>query len=511
MSRRAVPNHPHDPAHSLISTPPRGHTAPTYHPVPKISYSSPPSYATHPAAHIVDYTRTRALPTPPASSASSPVAILEAHAHAHAEDPWREKVVFEGEAHVEDLYHNPSRVHLEYDESSRIVSSRSRAGMDLGTSSIEGSWRMEGSGHGHGFGSGHGVGFGSASGSGLSFESSGGGMGGMEGVGRRGKASGIETHITAVSEGVGMGTGSGMGVGSGLGFGGSGGSGGSGLGWAVPSTYAPASTGADPLLGSNTPEGDLRLTPKDKGKERVREDGIMAVKVLADVLDTSKGRDKVLKCAQYSIRTYLYLLSLLAAVRPLSPWFTANAKRMRIAQSGLSLTRKCLLLLNPLHPLSHLLSSEPTSAPKMLRHLIDLASALSDDVFCLSRLGLVSRRTGKWADKWANRLWLLTTLMALYTLHVRTIPSLRRRLPSDAATGGTIVHPSRPERESRKALSDAEWTNRKLLADLVFVSYDVFHLTRFEEPVKCIAGLVAGLISTNKLYESHWRASLGKG
>lgn len=68
-----------------------------------------------------------------------------------------------------------------------------------------------------------------------------------------------------------------------------------------------------------------------------------------------------------------------------------------------------------------------------------------------------------------SRLWLLTTLMALYTLHVRTIPSLRRRLPSDAATGETLVHPSQPERESRKALTDAEWTNRKLLADLVFV------------------------------------------
>lgn len=27
-----------------------------------------------------------------------------------------------------------------------------------------------------------------------------------------------------------------------------------------------------------------------------------------------------------------------------------------------------------------------------------------------------------------------------------------------------------------------------------FSAYDVFHLTRFEEPVKCIAGLVAGLI-----------------
>jgi hypothetical protein len=42
-------------------------------------------------------------------------------------------------------------------------------------------------------------------------------------------------------------------------------------------------------------------------------------------------------------------------------------------------------------------------------------------------------------------------------------------------------------------------------------AYDVFHLTWFAEPVKCLTGLAAGLISTTKLYDSHWRASLGKG
>jgi hypothetical protein len=268
----------------------------TLRPIPKIGYSS--SYATHPVANTADHAHTYSLPTPPASSASSPVAILEAHAH--GEDPWREKLLFEGDI-LENQYHSPSRVHLEYAESSRIISSRSRAGMDLGTSSIEGSWRMEGPGHGHGFGSGHGVGFGSGSGSGLSFENS--GIGGIGGVGRRGKASGVESDLTGVPEGVGMGTGSGAASQFG---GGSGGSGGSGLGWAVPSTYAPASTGADPLLGSNTPEGDIRrLTPKDKGKERSREDGIMAVKVLADVMDTSKGRDKVLVSARRGLALIL--------------------------------------------------------------------------------------------------------------------------------------------------------------------------------------------------------------
>lgn len=469
MSGRTVLDSPDHRTHTqLVSTPPRGHTAPTsaFHPIPKIGFSH--ATHTHPVVLAVDRAHAHSLPTPPASSASSPVAILEAHAHAHAEDPWREKLLFEGENYVEEEYHSQSRVHLEYAESSRIVQSRSHGGMDLGTSSIEGSWRMEGSGHGHGHG--HGFGSGSGSGSGISFDSS--GVGGV----RRGKAFGVESDITGTPEGVGLGTASGAGSGFGGISGGSVGSGGSGLGWAVPSTYAPASTGADPLLGSNTPEGDIRrLTPKDKGKERRREDGVMAVRVLADVMDTSKGRDKVLvsarggfrfyshfshtlscaiaepcvlwvvgcglgngrwpvaggqwtmriatpiandwpnilparhvldriastsraqlalyalrtshfalrgvlgtrtpnllllllcsagscsrsrrrsvpisvpaltpsffrsqKCAQYSIRTYLYLLSLLAAVRPLSPWFKANAKRMRIAQSGLSLTR----------------------------------------------------------------------------------------------------------------------------------------------------------------------------
>lgn len=108
---------------------------------------------------------------------------------------------------------------------------------------------------------------------------------------------------------------------------------------------------------------------------------------------------------QYTLRNYIYILSLIAAVRPLTKWFRANDKRTKLAVAGLSLTRKCLLLLNPLRPIGALLSPEPTSAREFLEHLIDLIGALADDIFCLSKLGLVSRKKGKEADKWAK--WVL--------------------------------------------------------------------------------------------------------
>ncbi|WVQ69737.1 uncharacterized protein L199_007957 [Kwoniella botswanensis] len=236
-----------------------------------------------------------------------------------------------------------------------------------------------------------------------------------------------------------------------------------------------------------------------KHKEKEDRDGPSGVKVLARIMDTSKGRDKVLKCIQYSLRTYLYLLSLISRIRPLSPWFKSNSKRMKIAISGLSMTRKCLLLLNPLHPLSDLLSHEPMSPRTLVGHLIDLFSALSDDIYCLAKLGLVGKRTGKIADVWANRFWLLTTIMGLYKLHIKTIPK--------------IANSSASLDKRRNELKETNWTNRKLLADLAFVSYDVFELNfpLLEEPMKCFTGLLSGLISTFKLYDQHWEASVGKG
>ncbi|WVW82723.1 hypothetical protein I302_104734 [Kwoniella bestiolae CBS 10118] len=251
------------------------------------------------------------------------------------------------------------------------------------------------------------------------------------------------------------------------------------------------STSPSPLPSTVPP-----ISGSGKGK---KDDGPISVRVLAGVMDSSKGRDKVLKCIQYSLRTYLYLLSLISRIKPLSPWFKSNSKRMKIAISGLSLTRKCLLLLNPLHPLSDLLSHEPMSPRTLVGHLIDLFSALSDDIYCLAKLGLIGKKTGNVADVWANRFWLLTTIMGLYKLHLKTIPK--------------IANSSSSTEKRRAELSEAKWTNRKLLSDLAFVSYDVFELNFpiIEEPMKCFTGLLSGLISAFKLYDSQWEASIGKG
>ncbi|WWC89693.1 uncharacterized protein L201_004618 [Kwoniella dendrophila CBS 6074] len=272
----------------------------------------------------------------------------------------------------------------------------------------------------------------------------------------------------------------------------------------------PSSASSSSLFNSNNNSNSKSLIRKDeklKNKQKELYDNgndhhqqqPMSIDVLAKVMDTSKGRDKVLKCLQYSLRTYLYLLTLITRIRPLSKWFKSNSKRVKIAVSGLSLTRKCLLLLNPLHPLSDLLSNEPMSAKTLVGHLIDLFSCISDDIYCLAKLGLVNKRTGDWGDKWSNRLWLLTTLMGLYKLHFKTIPKI--------ANSACSVEKRRNE------LSDAKWTNRKYIADLFFVSYDVFEpdYPNFGEPMKCFTGLLAGLISAFKLYDAQWEASIGKG
>ncbi|WVF71851.1 hypothetical protein IAT40_006661 [Kwoniella sp. CBS 6097] len=276
------------------------------------------------------------------------------------------------------------------------------------------------------------------------------------------------------------------------------------------SVFGAGSQGHDQFFGQNNESaGSSSGSRKEKEKERERsvDGGPLSTAVLAKVMDSSKGRDKILKCLQYSLKTYLYLLTIIAGIRPLSPWFRSNAKRIKIAISSLSLTRKCLLLLNPLHPLTDLLSPEPMSPRTLVSHLIDLFSALSDDIYCLSKLGLVGKRTGVVADRWANRFWLLTTIMGLYKLHLKTIPKIQNS-PAPSSTSSIAAMES-----LRAKMSEARWTNRKLLADLVFVSYDVFelHWPVLEEPMKCFTGLLSGLISASKLYNAQWDASVGKG
>ena len=56
--------------------------------------------------------------------------------------------------------------------------------------------------------------------------------------------------------------------------------------------------------------------------------------------------------------------------------------------------------------------------------------------------------------------------MALYTLHLRTIPRIQANIPSQVSPEDNEVIPLS---STTREMMDARWTNRKLLADLAFV------------------------------------------
>jgi hypothetical protein len=84
----------------------------------------------------------------------------------------------------------------------------------------------------------------------------------------------------------------------------------------------------------------------------------------------------------------------------------------------------------------------------------------------------------EWPDRadQCSRLWFLSTVMALYKMHLQTLPRLRDlAYPiSDLSSSST----STLYAKARTDLVDAEWTNRKLLADLIFSckSLGSFHI-----------------------------------
>ncbi|OXH74063.1 hypothetical protein J001_01477, partial [Cryptococcus neoformans] len=176
------------------------------------------------------------------------------------------------------------------------------------------------------------------------------------------------------------------------------------------------------------------------------------------------------------------------------------------------------LLLNSLRPLASLLAPTPMSPRTMLLHLLDLAGAIADDTVCLAKIGLLRRNLGQRAEAWANRFWLLTTLIALYKLHFHTIPRIQAYQAGQYGQPRISSERQVTRRKPEQQLKEAKWTNRKLVADLLFVSYDIFNpnlpasiRSVLGEPLKCTTGLVSGLISLTKLYNQHWDASLSKG
>ncbi|GLB33638.1 putative peroxisomal biogenesis factor 11 (PEX11) [Lyophyllum shimeji] len=287
---------------------------------------------------------------------------------------------------------------------------------------------------------------------------------------------------------------------------------------------------------------DVRETEEDEEEEdKSKVEGVRVRKeeVWRDLFLTSNGRDKAFKLIQYSIRLYLLFHTSISTTRllrrPTRPqWEAELVKRLSSTASGLSFTRKLLLLFNWLGPLTTITAqqsvpystevsvekSKKTTRPFLHTVLyapppvlLELVHSVADDVATLSLLGLLGKKLGDRAGRFSDWCWLLATLVGLVENGVerQMIGNLQQqvesRLYAESMTGATAK--SRPkdtqidERELSRLRKQDYWlqiTRAKYIMDLIFVSYDLFRIQRFREPAKTLAGLAAAILSSMKLY-----------
>ncbi|KAH7344449.1 hypothetical protein B0J17DRAFT_635464 [Rhizoctonia solani] len=264
--------------------------------------------------------------------------------------------------------------------------------------------------------------------------------------------------------------------------------------------------------------------------------------VWKDIIGSANGRDKAFKLIQYSLK--LYLLFHARTFARLKRGSGELEPRLRSTVAGFSLVRKCLILFNWLGPLLQIL--HPASVPfsesdplasrgsqksRPLLHrflhasppvLLELFNSLADDIFTFSRLGLVGKKVGGRAEKIANWLWLLSTLAGLVevgadrSLVKNMIAEHESRVYNDQmgvnpkhVHDSTLAALEQDEDDLETLKSRYKWlqvSRMKLLCDLLFVSYDVFHFQKVREPVMAMSGFASAVLSSSKIYDKHFKS-----
>ncbi|CAE6445139.1 unnamed protein product [Rhizoctonia solani] len=269
---------------------------------------------------------------------------------------------------------------------------------------------------------------------------------------------------------------------------------------------------------------------------------VQSAEVWRDIIGSANGRDKAFKLIQYSLK--LYLLFHARTFARLKRGSGQLEPRLRSTVAGFSLVRKCLILFNWLGPLLQILhpgsvpfsesdplASRTSAKSRPLLHkflhasppvLLELFNSLADDIYTFSRLGLVGKKVGSRAEKIANWLWLLSTLAGLVEVGAdrglvkNMIAEHESRVYKDQmgvnlkhVHDSTLAALEQDEDDLETLKSRYKWlqvSRMKLLCDLVFVSYDVFHFQKVREPVMAMSGLASAVLSSSKIYDKHYNA-----
>jgi len=282
---------------------------------------------------------------------------------------------------------------------------------------------------------------------------------------------------------------------------------------------------------------------EDSQEKSAAKNQIRGQEIWRELLETSGGRDKAFKIIQYSMKVYLLFHHAVSRRLPVrgarkSAFEVGLLRRLESTVSGLSMTRKCLIMFNWLAPLTSILAEHHASpvfkagsaktAPssrKPLLHtflhapppvLLELVQAVADDVSTCSKLGMLGRRTGDRAGRFADWCWFASTLVDLVenSVELGVINNSQRavesRLYTESMSGATAKSTPRntkiDDRELKLLQKQAYWLQvqrTKLIMDLIFVSYDVFRWQRGREAIKALTGLTSALLSSSKLYDRH--------
>ncbi|KAG0251574.1 hypothetical protein BG011_007512 [Mortierella polycephala] len=250
--------------------------------------------------------------------------------------------------------------------------------------------------------------------------------------------------------------------------------------------------------------------------------------IVREISDLVDGRDKTIKVIQYFAKAFLWLF--LSDTKQ----YAVFASRIKALAKQFSNTRKVLRLGHFVEPMvstltiafalrtnlqRHGLRQTLNKAPSQtwrntirdrlgrLNNILGFVQDISDDICCLSTIGVLDKSFLDKAGPWSCRLWMAGVTIDLHE-NLQTIRDVRKQIESLKHTMMQRDSDQGKDDEERKALSaqytklttKLHWlqvTTVKLTGDFLFCGYDNLHCS-FSDGFQAMTGLISGIAGAYK-------------
>ncbi|CAO0801461.1 unnamed protein product [Mucor circinelloides] len=224
-----------------------------------------------------------------------------------------------------------------------------------------------------------------------------------------------------------------------------------------------------PSFGQLEKQQHTPTTPLPKRVPFTRPSTFMVIQRILKDLD---GRDKSMKIIQYIIKILLYHKS--------NTHQSAHLKQLTGLATQFSITRQVLCLGNASEDVKQLFTTKQ-SLSKQLLLVNSISNAVSDDIYCLYRIGVLPHKAwGQYSEIISAHCWFVSLVVGLSS----NFESMCK----------AEVYSTQQE------LKLARITLCKSIADLLFCGCDVFHPS-FSKGLQAWSGLISGLLAGYKVYQ----------